>query len=68
MNNSETNFEDVLKGESKIEIVDKLENLRNQLNSNTLKGRINKKDIFRNSYTVLENCKKLEELSLSYTI
>ena len=45
MNNSETNFEDVLKGESKIEIVDKLENLRNQLNSNTLKGRINKKDI-----------------------
>ena len=38
MNNSETNFEDVLKGESKIEIVDKLENLRNQLNSNTLKA------------------------------
>ena len=33
MNNSETNFENVLKGESKIEIVDKLENLRNQLNS-----------------------------------
>ena len=47
MNNSETNFEDVLKGESKIEIVDKLENLRNQLNSNTLKGRINKKDILK---------------------
>ena len=51
MNNSETNFEDVLKGESKIEIVDKLENLRNQLNSNTLKGRINKKDTV--SYTHL---------------
>ena len=47
MNNSETNFENVLKGESKIEIVDKLENLRNQLNSNTLKGRINKKDILK---------------------
>ena len=56
MNNSETNFEDVFKGESKIEIVDKLENLRNQLNSNTLKGRINKKDILKSIDEIID-CK-----------
>ena len=55
MNNSETNFEDVLKGESKIEIVDKLENLRNQLNSNTLKGRINKKDILKSIDEIIDS-------------
>ena len=55
MNNSETNFENVLKGESKIEIVDKLENLRNQLNSNTLKGRINKKDILKSIDEIIDS-------------
>ena len=63
MNNSETNFEDVLKGESKIEIVDKLENLRNQLNSNTLKGRINKKDILKSIDEIIEFFDKNQEIS-----
>ncbi len=41
----EINFEDIAKGKVRIDIVDKLENLRASLESNSLSGRLNKKEI-----------------------
>ena len=40
MSSSEINFEEVIKGNKRVDIVDKLEELRAQLNSNSLKGRL----------------------------
>ena len=45
MPEAEINFEDIAKGKVKIDIVDKLENLRASLESNSLTGRINKKKL-----------------------
>ena len=45
MSSSDINFENVIKGNKSLNIVDKLEELRTQLNSNSLKGRINKKEL-----------------------
>tara|TARA_B100000579_G_C22106563_1_gene521187 strand:- start:1 stop:498 length:498 start_codon:yes stop_codon:yes gene_type:complete len=47
MSESKINFEDLAKGYVSIEIVDKLENLRSSLESNTLTGRVNKKEILK---------------------
>ena len=47
MSSSEINFEEVIKGNKRVDIVDKLEELRAQLNSNSLKGRLNKKDLLK---------------------
>ena len=43
MSEPKINFEDLAKGKISIELVDKLENLRLSLESNTLTGRVNKK-------------------------
>ena len=45
MPEAEINFEDIAKGNVRIDIVDKLENLRASLESNSLTGRVNKKEI-----------------------
>ena len=45
MPEAEINFEDIAKGNVRIDIVDKLENLRESLESNSLTGRVNKKEI-----------------------
>ena len=45
MPEAEINFEDIAKGNVRIDIVDKLENLRESLEPNSLTGRVNKKEI-----------------------
>ena len=45
MPEAEINFEDIAKGNVRIDIVDKLETLRASLESNSLTGRVNKKEI-----------------------
>ena len=54
MPEAEINFEDISKGKIKIDIVDKLENLRASLESNSLTGRINKKEIINNIDEIID--------------
>ena len=44
MSDVEINFEDIAKGNIKIDIVDKLESLKSSLESKSLKGRLNKNE------------------------
>ena len=55
MTNSEINFEEVIKGNKRVDIVDKLEELRTQLNSNSLKGRLNKKDLIKSIDEIIDS-------------
>ena len=54
MPEAEINFEDISKGKIKIDIVDKLENLRASLESNSLTGRLNKKEIIKNIDEIID--------------
>ena len=55
MSSSDINFENVIKGNKSLNIVDKLEELRTQLNSNSLKGRINKKEIVKSIDEIIDS-------------
>lgn len=55
MSSSDINFESVIKGNKSLNIVDKLEELRTQLNSNSLKGRINKKEIVKSIDEIIDS-------------
>lgn len=55
MSSSEINFEEVIKGNKRVDIVDKLEELRAQLNSNSLKGRLNKKDLIKSIDEIIDS-------------
>jgi vacuolar-type H+-ATPase subunit H len=55
MTNSEINFEEFIKGNKRVDIVDKLEELRTQLNSNSLKGRLNKKDLIKSIDEIIDS-------------
>ena len=55
MSSSDINFENVIKGSNSLNIVDKLEELRTQLNSNSLKGRINKKEIVKSIDEIIDS-------------
>jgi vacuolar-type H+-ATPase subunit H len=55
MTNSEINFEEVIKGNKRVDIVDKLDELRTQLNSNSLKGRLNKKDLIKSIDEIIDS-------------
>lgn len=55
MSSSDINFENVIKGNKSLNIVDKLEELRTQLNSNSLKGRINKKELVRSIDEIIDS-------------
>ena len=54
MSESKINFEDLAKGNVSIEIVDKLENLRSSLESNSLTGRVNKKEILKSIDEIID--------------
>ena len=54
MPEAEINFEDIAKGNVRIDIVDKLENLRESLESNSLTGRVNKKEIINNIDEIID--------------
>ena len=54
MPEAEINFEDIAKGNVRIDIVDKLENLRASLESNSLTGRVNKKEIINNIDEIID--------------
>jgi vacuolar-type H+-ATPase subunit H len=55
MSSSDINFENVIKGNKSLNIVDKLEELRTQLNSNSLKGRINKKELVKSIDEIIDS-------------
>ena len=55
MSSSDINFENVIKGYKSLNIVDKLEELRTQLNSNSLKGRINKKELVKSIDEIIDS-------------
>lgn len=55
MSDDNFNFKDIISGKQKIEIVDKLENLRTQLDSNSLKGRFNKKEILNSIDEIIDS-------------
>lgn len=55
MSSSDINFENVIKGNKSLNIVDKLEELRTQLNSNSLKGRINKKELIKSIDEIIDS-------------
>ena len=55
MSSSDINFESVIKGNKSLNIVDKLEELRTQLNSNSLKGRINKKELVKSIDEIIDS-------------
>ena len=55
MSSSDINFENVIKGNKSPNIVDKLEELRTQLNSNSLKGRINKKELVKSIDEIIDS-------------
>ena len=55
MSSSDINFENVIKGNKSPNIVDKLEELRTQLNSNSLKGRINKKELIKSIDEIIDS-------------
>ena len=54
MSEPKINFEDLAKGKISIELVDKLENLRLSLESNTLTGRVNKKEIIKSIDEIID--------------
>ena len=54
MAEAEINVEDIAKGTGTIDIVDKLENLRESLESNSLTGRLNKKEIINNIDEIID--------------
>ena len=54
MPEAEINFEDIAKGNVRIDIVDKLENLRASLESNSFTGRVNKKEIINNIDEIID--------------
>ena len=64
MSSSEINFEEVIKGNKRVDIVDKLEGLRAQLNSNSLKGRLNKKDLIKRSKIFLTQLEVPKDVTL----
>ena len=55
MSSQDINFENVIKGNKSLNIVDKLEELRTQLNSNSLKGRINKKELIKSIDEIIDS-------------
>jgi vacuolar-type H+-ATPase subunit H len=55
MSSSDNNFENVIKGNKSLNIVDKLEELRTQLNSNSLKSRINKKELVKSIDEIIDS-------------
>ena len=55
MSSSDINLENVIKGNKSLNIVDKLEELRTQLNSNSLKGRINKKELIKSIDEIIDS-------------
>lgn len=55
MSSSDINFENVIKGNKSLNIVDKLEELRTQLDSNSLKGRINKKELIKSIDEIIDS-------------
>ena len=55
MSSSDINFENVIKGNKSLNIVDKLEELRTQLNSNSLKGRVNKKELVKSIDEIIDS-------------
>src|SRR6056300_1028147 len=57
----EINFEDIAKGNVRIDIVDKLENLRASLESNSLTGRVNKKEIINKIDEIIEEAMRESE-------
>jgi hypothetical protein len=54
MSEPKINFEDLAKGNISIELVDKLENLRLSLESNSLTGRVNKKEIIKSIDEIID--------------
>ena len=54
MSEIEINFEDIAKGNVRIDLVDKLENLRASLKSNSFTGRVNKKEIINDIDEIID--------------
>ena len=54
MSEPKINFEDLAKGNISIELVDKLENLRLSLESNSLTGRVNKKEVIKSIDEIID--------------
>ena len=67
MSSSEINFEEVVKGNKRVDIIDKLEELRAQLNSNSLKGRLNKKDLIKSIDEIIDSVPVEMRTAVSYT-